>query len=89
MTRICDPQSKGSWDPKTISEARGLLTSIATPGFLCAFASNRYLFGFTKSLSLLLQGSYQDVVTAYEEIGLIVTELKDIRERADDQTYSL
>lgn len=33
MTRICDPQSKGSRDPKTISEARGLLTSIATPGF--------------------------------------------------------
>jgi hypothetical protein len=84
MTRICDPLSrKASWDSKTLSEARGLLTSISTPGFLCAFACNRYLFGYTKSLSLLLQGSHQDVVTAYEEIGIVVSELKEIRENAE------
>ena len=38
------------------------------------------LFGLTRSLSFLLQGSHQDVC---EEIALIRDELKDIRVRAD------
>ena len=64
--KICDTQSRAPWDSKTVTEARGLLSSISTPGFLCTFDCNRYLFGFTQSLSVLLQGSHQDVVTAYE-----------------------
>ena len=83
LSKICDAQSRAPWDSKTVTEARGLLSSISTPGFLCAFACNRYLFGFTRSLSLLLQGSHQDVVTAYQEIALIRDELKDVRVRAD------
>ena len=35
------------------------------------------------TLSVLLKGAHQDVVTAYEEIALIRDELKDIRVRAD------
>ena len=83
LSKICDAQSRVPWDSKTVAEARGLLSSISTPGFLCAFACNRYLFGFTRSLSLLLQGSHQDIVTAYQEIALIRDELKDVRFRAD------
>ena len=46
----------------------------------CTCAS--YLFGFTKSLSTTLQGTSMDVVTACEQIGVIINEIRTIRTRA-------
>ena len=51
LSKICDAQSRAPWDSKTVTEATGLSSSISTPGFLCAFACKRYLFGFTKECS--------------------------------------
>ena len=52
----------------TISEAQGLLHKISSPSFIAAFKVNHHMFGYTKPLSILLQGSTMDVITAYNDI---------------------
>lgn len=42
------------WDGKAVTEARGLLHIISSPGFIDAFKINYHLFGYTKALSCLL-----------------------------------
>ena len=71
------------WHAKTQTEASGLLSQITSSSFLCAVNSVNYLFGFTNSLSVLLQGSTNDIVTAYEKIQLILQEMKAIRSNAE------
>ena len=67
------------WDGKTITEAQGLLHNISSPAFIAAFEVNLHMFGYTKPLSCLLQGSTIDVINAYKEIHTIKTILSDIR----------
>lgn len=71
--------TEGIWDGKTITEAQGLLHSISTPAFIAAFKVNLHMFGYTKPLSCLLQGSTIDVISAYQEIYTVKTILKGIR----------
>jgi hypothetical protein len=73
------------WDSKTITEANGILTNITSSKFIAAFQTNLYFSGFLKSLSVLLQGSSLDLVTAYEEIDTIKAEFKSIRENAETE----
>ena len=68
-----------TWDSRTVADGNGLNKSITSPAFIAAFQTVRYLFGFTKSLSVLLQGSSKDVLTAYNEINLVSEELTFIR----------
>ena len=63
--------SDGKWDGKAVTEAQGLRHSISTPGFISAFKVNLHVFGFTKPLSILLQGSTMDIITAYDEIHVV------------------
>ena len=51
-----------------LSKAQGLLHLISTPRFIAAFRVNYHMFGYTKGISSLLQGSTMDVLTAYNEI---------------------
>ena len=59
------------WDGNTISEAQGLLHKISSPGFIAAFKVNHHMFGYTKQLSILLQGSTMYVITAYNDIHTV------------------
>ena len=68
------------WDGNTISEAQGLLHKISSPSFIAAFKVNHHnMFGHTKSLSILLQGSTVDVITAYNDIHIVKKVLLDMR----------
>ena len=79
---------KHCWDTKTITEATGLLASITSPAFIAAFKVNEYFFGYTKSLSCLLQGSCQDILVAYEEVQLIKAEFISIREKTPEKEFA-
>ena len=67
------------WDGKAVTEAQGSLHNISSPGFIAAFKVNIHMFGYTKPLSCLLQGSAMDVITAYNEIHTVKKILNDIR----------
>ena len=70
--------SGGTWNSKSITEASGLLRSISSDEFIASFQTNLYFSGYTKALSCLLQGSSQDILTAYEEVKVVKDVLKTI-----------
>ena len=63
--------NKHTWVGKTIVEANGFLSNIMSPSFIAAFKVNLHVFGYTKPLSILLQGSTMDILTAYQEIKTV------------------
>lgn len=67
------------WNAKAITEANGILHSITNPCFIAAFEVNFYIFGFTKHLSVLLQGSTMDLIHAYSQIDQVKKILQDLR----------
>uniref|UniRef100_H3B3J7 HAT C-terminal dimerisation domain-containing protein n=1 Tax=Latimeria chalumnae TaxID=7897 RepID=H3B3J7_LATCH len=74
-----------NYDAKIVSDANGFLSQITNCSFISAFHSVRYVFGYTKALSALLQGSTMDLITAYEEVKLICDDLKDTRVNVEKQ----
>ena len=72
------------WDRKTIDLAHGLLKNITEPTFLVALNVCSYTLGFTKQLSLMLQGTAMDVIEAYKEIKLVKTKLNSLRGNCDE-----
>ena len=76
--------TSGSWSSKCVTEASWLLVSLLSSSFIIACTCASYLFGFTKSLSMMLQGKSMDAVTTYEQIvGVIINKICTIRTRAD------
>ena len=71
--------SSREWNVKTVKQANGLLKAISSDQFIAALQTNLYFFGYTKPLSCLLQGSMQDILTAYKEVDVVKRVLKDIR----------
>ena len=71
--------NKHTWIGKTIVEANGLLSNIMSPSFIAAFKVNLHVFGFTKPLRILLQGSTMDILTAYQEIKTVKIILAELR----------
>ena len=69
----------GHWGAKTITETNGLLFNITTPSFIAAFKTNLYFFGYTKHMSINLQGSTMDVISAYRDIKATKIVIHDIR----------
>ena len=49
----------------------------------CVCAS--YLFGYTKALSVMRQGTNMDVIRAHEQIHLVIDELQVVRENVDEE----
>ena len=73
------------WDSKSVTEAHGLLRAITSDSLLVAFQTNLYFFGYTKGLSQLLQGSHLYILTAYDEVEAVKSELSDIRTESSVQ----
>ena len=71
------------WDAKSVTEANSLLHAITSDSFIVAFQTNLYFFGYTKGLSVLLQGSHLDILTAFEEVASVKQELRSIRDQAE------
>ena len=74
--------SDGIWNSKSMTEANGLLRSICSDQFIAAFQTNLYSSGYSKVLSCLLQGSTQDILTAYKEVEVVKDVLKGVRQNA-------
>lgn len=53
------------WDTKSITEAQGLLSNIQSSGFIAAFSTHYHLMGYTKQLSINLQGTKEMVVMSF------------------------
>ena len=83
LQRICQNSDK-EWDAKAITEANGLLKTISSSQFIAAFQTNNYFFGFTKSLSVQLQGSSKDVLEAYRDIEVVKATLRNERRKVDE-----
>ena len=57
--------------------------------FLVAFQVCCYLLGFTKSISMLLQGSDMEICCAYEIITNVQAAIEDIRNNSDNEFHNL
>ncbi|XP_071835292.1 52 kDa repressor of the inhibitor of the protein kinase-like [Apostichopus japonicus] len=75
----------GNWDTKSVTEANGLLIHLTSPKLIVAFKVNLHFSGYLKSLSLLLQGPTQDIITAHEKVKLVLDEFKDVRATSEDK----
>ena len=80
---IATPTAASKYDAKSVTEANGLLHSITSGSFIVALHCCTYLFGYTKCLCVLLQGSQLDVLEAYGEIIQVLGLLKEIRSNSE------
>jgi hypothetical protein len=71
------------WDPKSKTEANGLLFQIQSSAFIVSFQTAAYAFGYTKSLSQSLQGRSLDIIDGYAHVKTVTTELQKVRDIAD------
>lgn len=72
------------WDPKSKTEANGLLHQIQSSGFIVSFQTAAYAFGYTKSLSQSLQGRSLDVIDGYAHVKTVTNELQRVRDIAEE-----
>ena len=77
--------SGSNWNSKSMTEANGLLRAISSDKFIAAFQTNLHFSGYTKALSCLLQGSTQDILTAYKEVETVKDVFKGIREDSEKE----
>ena len=68
---------------KAIDSAHSLMKSLTDPTFLVGLNVCSYILGFTKPLSIMLQATAMDVITAYQNIRLVKEQLKTLRENTD------
>jgi len=78
-----DMQPK-QWEGKAHAEAAGLYNTMISSDFLAGFETTRYLFGFTKQLSLILQRRNLDIIEAKKEVDLVTKTLQRVRENGEE-----
>ena len=61
LTRLSEPDH----DTKTITEATGLLSCMSKPQFIVAFVISEHMLGYTKQLSIKLQGKQLGVQVGF------------------------
>ena len=76
-------------DPKLVVESGGFLRQLMEPKFFVPFQVCRYLLGFTKSISMLLQGSVMRICCAYEMITNIQAAFECIQNNSDNEFHNL
>ncbi len=72
-----------AWNRETRSDAQFFLLAMSQFSFIVALISSQTVLGYTKGLSVKLQGRYVDVVRAYRDIESIKTTVKGARSRVD------
>ena len=71
--------SLSGWDTKSVTDANGLFTTLTCGKFLIGLYSYLCFSGYLKTLSTLLQGRSQDIISAHASVSLVVSELVDVR----------
>ena len=67
-----------NWNLKSVLESGGLLGQLMESKFFVAFQGCCYLLGFTKSTSMLLQGSDIEISCSYEMITNVQAAFEDV-----------
>ncbi|CAM1326792.1 Uncharacterised protein r2_g3575 [Pycnogonum litorale] len=71
--------------PKSVTEGNGIYKQLTDTKFFISFQVCRFLFGFTKALSIQLQGTNMEIIRAYDKINLVTEELKTVRNDAEKE----
>ena len=72
-----------NWDAQTVTNAEHLLQQITSPGYIVSFQVCRQFSGYLKSLSVLLKGSSQDVLSGYDKLSIMRLQFVYIKENLD------
>ena len=73
------------WDPKTVTQASGILNQMTNAKFFVSFHTCKFLLGFIKPLSTALQGSDMDVINGYASVTALTNELMEIRSNKENE----
>ena len=71
------------WNRETRWDAQSFLLAISQFPFIVALVFAQNILGYTKGLSIKLQGWYVDIVRAHQDIESVKTTLKAVRSRVD------
>ena len=75
--------SGGEWNRETRADAQSLFLALSRFPFIISLVITKDVLAYTKTLSIKLQGGYEDVVSAYNHVSLVLTTLKSARENID------
>lgn len=70
---VTDEDKQWAWVTKTKTEAAGLLKDIQSLEFLVSFHTSRYFLAYMKDIAKQLQDPSKDVLSAYQDIGNVIT----------------
>ena len=72
-----------SWNRETRNDAQSFFLSLTRFPFIFSLVVTKEVLGYTKALSIKLQGRYVDVVKAFKDVGLVLEVLRSARENVD------
>ena len=75
--------SASEWNNDTKKDAQSYFLALTRFPFLSALVVTKEILGYTKALSVKLQGRYVDVVRAYREVTFVHETLRSAREGVD------
>ncbi len=79
-----DITTANGWDTRTaVIPAAGLVAKLTSPDFIVALQVASQLLGYTKQLSILLQGEQMDIIKTYKNIEIVKAQFNDIRNNVD------
>ena len=79
-----DKNENGTWNRKTVSDARSLLKGILYFPFIVTLIITKNIMSYSKILSVALQGTSVDIVKAFRMISLVKRTLQDAQVKITD-----
>lgn len=73
------------WDFDTVTNAQVLQWQIKNIDFMAAFQTFRHFSGYLKSMSVLLVGSVDDIISAYDKVNILRVHFVHIKENMDEE----
>ena len=84
LEEIVEPTSRQLWNRKTISDASSHLRALTEFKFIATLTVSKNLLAYIKGLSVKLQGKWQDVSRAYNNIEAVIKQLQDVRSKVEE-----
>jgi len=83
LEEIVDPTVENAWNKETVSDARSHLRALTEFKFLTTLCITKNILAYTKGLSVQLQGKWQDIIRAYNNIEAVKKVLQDARSKVE------
>ena len=71
------------WNQESKRDAQSHLLALTKFSFIFSLVVTKEVLGFSKALSVKLQGRYVDAVKAYNDVNLVKDTLKSVRSTVD------